>query len=208
MDYPWNDRGGGDLTRVQFSTVAWDRTLEGKTLFDLVKRTVSQPTMETAGPMVVDAVLRGGAGMVYHNMDEGDVRRFMAHPMTMIASDGRLTRRGDGVPHPRSYGTFPRVLGEYVRVQKVLTLEQAVNRMTLMPAARLGLQKEFGCLNVGCFANVVVFDAATVMDAGTLEKLHAYAEGIPFAVVNGAVAVESGGFAAARAGRVVRNGRR
>ena len=188
--------------------MAWDQTLEGKTLFDLVMRTVSQPTMETAAPIVVDAVLRGGAGMVYHIMDESDVRRIVSHPMTMIASDGRLTRPGDGVPHPRSYGTFPRVLGEYVRVQKVLTLEQAVNKMTLMPAARLGLQKEFGCLNVGCFANVVVFDVATVRDAGTFEKPHAYAEGILFVLVNGGVAVESGRFTEARAGRVVTRGPR
>lgn len=204
VDFLLNDRGGGDLSRVQFGTVVWDRTLEGKTLFDLVKRSVPVPTIEAAAPIVIESVLKGGAGMVYHVMDEGDVRRIMVHPMTMIASDGRLTRPGDGVPHPRSYGTFPRVLGEYVRVQKVLTLETAVSKMTSMPAKRLGIEKEFGCLSVGCFANVAVFDAATVKDAGTFEKPHAYAEGIPFVVVNGAVAVDGGKFSAVRTGRVVR----
>jgi N-acyl-D-amino-acid deacylase len=142
--------------------------------------------------------------MVYHVIDEGDVKRIMAHPMTMIASDGRLTKIGDGVPHPRNYGTFPRVLGRYVRDEKVLTLEQAVNKMTGMSAARLGL-KDQGCLRVGCAANVTVFSAEKVKDVGTFDDPHHYPEGIPFVVVNGSVVVDNGQFSAARPGRVVRH---
>ncbi len=103
--------------------------------------------------------------MVYHVIDEGDVRRIMAHPQTMIASDGRLTTPGEGVPHPRNYGTFPRVLGHYVREEHVLTLEQAVHKMTGMPATRLGLTDR-GCLHAGCVADVTVFDPETVRTEG------------------------------------------
>jgi len=153
---------------------------------------------------VLDGELAGGASMVYHIMDEGDVRRIMAHPQTMIASDGRLTRPGDGVPHPRSYGTFPRVLGEYVRVQHVLTLEQAVNKMSGMPAARLGLQGQRGCIAVGCFADVAIFDANTVGSPATFTEPHQYATGIPFVVVNGQLVIENGAMTAARPGRTLK----
>ncbi|MEP7381065.1 MAG: amidohydrolase family protein, partial [Gemmatimonadota bacterium] len=104
-----NDRGGGDLRRVQFARVQWEPALNGKTLYDFARTRGVPPTREAVAPLIVDGVLRGDPKMVYHVLDEQDVRRIMAHPQTMIASDGLLTRRGDGVPHPRNYGTFPRV---------------------------------------------------------------------------------------------------
>src|SRR5215510_8463704 len=204
-EYLLNDRGGGDLKRVQFARVAWDHSLEGKTLYDLAVRRNVPTTPEAAAPLVLEAVLAGGASMVFHVIDEGDVKRIMAHPMTMIASDGRLTKIGDGVPHPRNYGTFPRVLGHYVRDEKVLTLEQGVQKMTGMPAARLSL-KDQGCLRVGCMANVTVFSAEKIKDVGTFEDPHHYPEGIPFVVVNGVVVVDSGQFTASRPGRVLKHG--
>jgi len=198
------DRGGGDTRRVQFGSVGWDRTLEGKTLHDLAERRGVGESLEAAAKLVLEGELAGGASMVYHIIDEGDVRRIMAHPQTMIASDGRLTRPGDGVPHPRSYGTFPRVLGEYVRVQHVLTLEQAVNKMSGMPAARLGLQGQRGCIAVGCFADVAIFDANTVGSPATFTEPHQYATGIPFVVVNGQLVIENGAMTAARPGRTLK----
>jgi dihydroorotase/N-acyl-D-amino-acid deacylase len=204
IEYLLNDRGGGDISRVQFARVAWDHSLEGKTLKDWTERRNLPPTPTAAAPLVLEGVLNGGASMVYHVIDEADVKRIMAHPMTMIASDGRLTRIGDGVPHPRNYGTFPRVLGRYVRDEKVLTLEQGVQKMTGMPAARLGLSDQ-GCLRVGCAANVTVFSAEKVRDMGTFDKPHQYPEGIPFVVVNGAVVVDGGRFTEARPGRVLRH---
>lgn len=203
VDLLQNDRGGGDLKRVQFSRVAWDPTLNGKTLYDWAVRRGITPTLQNAAPLVLEGVLNGGAGMVYHVMDEGDVRRIMAHPQTMIASDGRLTRPGDGVPHPRNYGTFPRVLGHYVRDEGVLTLEAAVRKMTAMPAARLGL-RDHGCLREGCVADVTIFDPRTVRDVGTFEDPHHYAEGIPYVIVNGVPVVDGGRFGDARPGRVIR----
>lgn len=202
IDLLMNDRGGGDLRRVQFSRVEWDPTLNGKTLHDFLVRRGVDPVVERAPALILEAQLQGGAGMVYHVMDEGDVRRIMAHPQTMIASDGRLTRPGDGVPHPRNYGTFPRVLGHYARDERVLTLEEAVRKMTSMPAARLSLGDR-GCLREGCVADVAVFDPERIRDVGTFEDPHHYPEGIPFVVVAGVPVVDGGRFTAARPGRVL-----
>ena len=204
VDYLLNDRGGGDVRRVQFANVAWDHTLDGKTLYDWAKRKGIDPTPEKSAPLVLEGVLNGGASMVFHVIDEGDVRRIMAHPMTMVGSDGRLTRPGDGVPHPRNYGTFPRVLGEYVRVQHVLTLEQAVHKMTGMSAQRLGL-RDRGCIRAGCVADITVFDPATIADKGTFTEPHQYPVGIDWVLVNGTPVVADGQFTTARPGRVVRH---
>ena len=201
-----NDGGGGDVRRVQFASVPWDSTLNGKTLRDWADRRGVGAGLEAVVPLVIEGYLNGGAAVVLHLMDEGDVRRIMAHPTTMIASDGRLSVPGNGVPHPRNYGTFPRVLGEYVREQRVLTLEEAVRKMTSMPAARLGL-KDRGCLRAGCAADVVVFDPATVRDRATFLAPHQYAEGIPWVFVNGVAVVADGVPTGARPGVVLRNGR-
>jgi N-acyl-D-amino-acid deacylase len=200
LDYLINDRGGGDLKRVQFSRVSWDSTLNGKTLYDLVIRLNVEPTLENAVPIVLDAVLKGGASTIFHVIDEQDVRRIMAHPQTMIASDGRLNRLGDAVPHPRAYGTFPRVLGRYVREEHVLTLEQAVKKMTSMPATRLGLTDR-GCLREGCAADVTIFSA---QDVSTYADPHHYPKGIPWVIVNGVPVVDNGTFTSARPGQVLR----
>ena len=204
IDYLLNDRGGGDVRRVQFANVGWDHTLDGKTLFDWAKRKGIDPTPEKTAPLVLEGVLNGGASMVFHVIDEGDVRRIMAHPMTMIGSDGRLSRPGDGVPHPRNYGTFPRVLGEYVRVQHVLTLERAVHKMTGMSATRLGLTNR-GCIRAGCFADITVFDPATIADKGTFTEPHQYPVGIDWVIVNGTPVVAEGKFTDARPGRVLKH---
>ena len=204
VDYLLNDRGGGDVRRVQFANVAWDHTLDGKTLYDWAKRKGIDPTPEKTAPLVLEGVTNGGASMVFHVIDEGDVRRIMAHPMTMIGSDGRLSRPGEGVPHPRNYGTFPRVLGEYVRVQHVLTLEDAVHKMTGMSAKRLGLTNR-GCIRAGCFADITVFDPATIADKGTFTEPHQYPVGIDWVIVNGTPVIAEGRFTDARPGRVLRH---
>lgn len=204
VEYLKTDRGGGDTRRVQFGRVAWDHSLEGKTLFDWAVRQDVGPSLEAAAKLVLEGELNGGASMIYHVIDEGDVRRIMAHPQTMIASDGRLTQPGEGVPHPRAYGTFPRVLGTYVRELKVLTLEQAVHKMTGMPATRMGLQGQRGCLAVGCAADITLFDADRVGSPATFTDPHHYAVGIPFVLVNGTPVVDGGAFTPQRPGRVLR----
>ena len=204
IDLVLNDRGGGDLRRVQFAIVTWDRSLQGKTLHDWAVRRGMPSTPESAVTLILEGVLNGGAGMVYHVIDEADVKRIMAHPQTMIASDGRLTKLGDGVPHPRNYGTFPRVLGHYVRDERVLTLQEAVHKMTGMPAKRLGLLDR-GCVRDGCVADLALFDAAKVRDVGTFTDPHHYPEGIPWVLVNGEPVIANGSLTSARPGRVLRH---
>jgi dihydroorotase/N-acyl-D-amino-acid deacylase len=200
-----NDRGGNDLSRVQLARVEWDRGLEGGTLRDWAEREGLPPTPATGARLVVEAVRRGGASAIYHALDEGDVERILAHPKTMVASDGRLTRPGEGHPHPRWYGTFPRVLRLYVRERGLLSLEDAVHKMTALPAGRLGLADR-GRIAEGAYADLVVFDAATVADRATFEDPHQYPDGIEWVIVNGVVAVERGRYLDVRPGRVLRRG--
>lgn len=198
-----NDRGGGDLRRVQFARVSWDASLEGKTLHDWVVREGLAPTPENGASLVIEAELRGGASGIYHVLDEGDVERIMRHPMTSHASDGRLSKPGEGVPHPRGYGTFPRVLGVYVRDRGMLTLAEAVRKMTSLPAATLNLADR-GRVAEGLVADIVIFDPARVADQATFVNPHQYPAGIPWVLVNGQIAVEEGRFTGRRAGAVLR----
>jgi dihydroorotase/N-acyl-D-amino-acid deacylase len=200
-----NDRGGNDLRRVQLARVEWQTDLEGRTLHDWAVERGMPSTPETGAELVIEAIRNGGASAIYHVMDAEDVARIMAHPWTAIGSDGRLTQPGEGHPHPRWYGTFPRVLGHYVRVEGVLTLEDAVRKMTGLPAGRIGL-RDRGELREGWYADVVVFDPETVADRATFEDPHQYPVGIPWVIVNGQVAVENGAFVDGRSGKVLRKG--
>ncbi len=202
------DRGGGDLARVQFARVNWDKSLEGKTLADWARRENLEPTPANGATLVLEAMNRGGANAIYHVLDEGDVRRIMTSPNTMIASDGRLSQPGEGHPHPRAYGTFPRVLGEYVREQKLMPLETAIHKMTGMPAKRLGLTDR-GSIREGAFADLVIFDPRTVKDQAAFTDPHQYPVGIETVIVNGVTAVENSKPTGVRAGRVLtRSGRK
>lgn len=204
LDVILNERGGGDLRRIQLAQVTWGPELEGKTLHDWAVIRGLAPTPEAGAELVIEAMQRGGASAIYHLMDEGDVERIMRHPQTMIASDGQLTAPGDAQPHPRAYGTYPRVLGHYVRERRVLSLEAAVRKMTAMPAARLGL-RDRGLVAEAGYADLVVFDAATVTDRATYEAPHQYPEGIDYVVVNGVVTVDGGRRTAAHGGRLLRH---
>jgi N-acyl-D-amino-acid deacylase len=157
-----------------------------------------------AADLAVELVRRGSCGGVFHAMGEEDLVRILKHPVTMIASDafpGEPTF-GRDVPHPRAYGTFARVLARYVREQHVLTLEEAIRKMSSAPAARMKLADR-GVLRPGMKADVVVFDAAAVKDLATFERPHQYAAGMHFVLVNGQVVLDDGKMAAARPGRVL-----
>ncbi len=200
------DRGANDLSRVQFAIVDWDESLEGETLADLADREEVEPTPENGARLLIDVVRSGGASCIFHAMDQDDVDAIMAHPQTMIASDGRLTAPGIGHPHPRWYGTFPRVLGVYVRQRGILDLETAVHKMTGMPAARMGLVDR-GQVREGWIADLVVFDPETVVDRATFEEPHQYPAGIPWVFVNGVAQIAGGEFMDRRPGRVLRKPR-
>lgn len=201
-----NDRGGSDLRRIQFSRVEWDKELEGKTMHDWAIREGMEPTVENGAELTIRAQLNGGTGTIYHAMDEKDVENIMRHPMTMIGSDGRLSQPGDGHPHPRAYGTFPRVLGLYVREKKALTLQVAIHKMTGLSAARLGL-KDRGLLKEGYIADLTIFDPETIIDKSTFTDPHQYPEGIPYVLIGGKFAVENGVFLKAPIGKVIRKNR-
>jgi dihydroorotase/N-acyl-D-amino-acid deacylase len=197
-----NDRGGSDLDRIQFAKVEWQPELEGKTLKYWAEQKGLEPTVENGADLVIEAQLNGGASCVFHAMAEEDVTRIMQHPQTMIGSDGRLVEPGMGHPHPRWYGTFPRVLGHYVREKKTLELSEAIRKMTSLPAQSLKLTDR-GMLKEDMRADITIFDPETIIDKATFEKPHQYPEGIDFVIVNGIFAVDNGEFHDVRSGMVL-----
>ena len=140
-------------------------------------------------------------------MNEDDVRFVMAKPYVAIGSDSSANAPygplSFGKPHPRSYGTFPRVLGVYVRERNVITLEDAIRKMTSFPAQRLRLTDR-GVLRPGMKADITVFDPARVRDMATFEKPHQYAEGFSSVIVNGQVVFDGKAMTTARPGKVLR----
>jgi N-acyl-D-amino-acid deacylase len=198
-----DERGGGDPANIRIAACAFDPLLEGNSLADILKTRGKDPTVENAADLALEIVERGGASGVFHAIAEADVERILASPFTMVASDGEVPVFGRGAPHPRSYGTFARVLGVYVREKEILGLEEAVRKMTSFPAARLGLPDR-GLLRPGMKADLVVFDPATIRDRATFEAPHQYAEGVSLVVVSGEVVLEGNRLTAARPGRVLR----
>jgi len=153
--------------------------------------------------IVIQAQLHRGASAIYHAIAEDDVKRIMAHPQTMIASDGRITAWEKGFPHPRVHGTFPRVIGHFARDQKVISISEAIRKMTSLPAYRLGLTDR-GMIKEGYKADLVLFDESTIIDKATFEKPHQYPEGIDLVMVNGKIALQEGVLIEKRSGQILR----
>jgi N-acyl-D-aspartate/D-glutamate deacylase len=149
----------------------------------------------------------GTPGMIIFSMDEDDVRRIMQSPLQMVGTDsGSCTTTGQfrrGKPHPRTYGTYPRILGKYVREEGVLRLEEAIRKMTSFPAQRFGILDR-GLLRPGMHADINVIDPEKVINRATFEDPHQFPEGIPYVVVNGRVAVNGGRYTGILAGRTLR----
>jgi dihydroorotase/N-acyl-D-amino-acid deacylase len=196
------ERGGGDPKNVVIVTCDWNPGLAGKHLGEVTQAQGRQPTIENAAETVLWLVESCGCRGVFHAMGEEDLERILAHPATMIASDGEVTTFGRAAPHPRSYGTFVRVLSEYVRERGILSLEDAVRKMTSFPAARVGFNDR-GVLRPGMKADIAVFDPARVRDKATFEQPHQYAEGFSHVIVNGQIVYENGSMTSARPGRVI-----
>jgi dihydroorotase/N-acyl-D-amino-acid deacylase len=201
-----NERGGGDPKNIVLAGCDWDTALAGKSLADVARLRGMEPTVENAAEAGLWIVEQGGCSGIFHAINEEDLKRILRHPATMIGSDGEIPIFGKANPHPRSYGTFARVLAVYVREQKVISLEEAVRKMTSFPAQRLGLSDR-GLLRPGMKADIAVFDPATVRDTATFEKPHAYAEGLSAVIVNGQVVYEKGAMTSARPGRALYKGK-
>ena len=196
------DRGAGDPRNVAIVNCAFDRTLAGRNLTQITQARGSEPSPENAAETVMDLVNRGGCSAVYHAIAEEDVVRIMRSPLTMIASDGEIPVFGQAAPHPRSYGTFARVLGVYVREKNVLTLEDAVRRMSAYPAQRLKIWDR-GMLRPGMKADLIVFDPATVADRAEYDQPHQYSVGVHDVLVNGKFVLRQDKVTAERPGRVL-----
>ena len=192
-----SQREGADPDTVLLASVPSRPELEGKTLREAAE------TLDLAVDDATGAILRSdpGAVAVFFTMDEADVQRVVSHEQCMIGSDGIPTPGGK--PHPRLYGTFPRVLQKYVREERLLTLEEAVRKMTSLPARRFKLG-ERGELRGGWFADIVVFDAERIEDVATYQEPRQYPAGIDCVIVNGRVAAENGRQTERHAGRLVR----
>ena len=174
---------------------------EGMRIAEIARVRGDEDPADTCLALMAD---EGGAitGM-FHTMSEDDVRLVMKQPWVSIASDGAaINLEADGLPHPRSYSTNPRVLGYYVREQKVLTLEDAVRKMTSLPAQILGL-RDRGQIREGFAADLVAFDPATVRETNSFERPKSYPVGIPYTIVNGTVVIDGGKHTAARPGRAL-----
>jgi N-acyl-D-amino-acid deacylase len=189
-------RGGAD--RIQFRLFEPEPAIEGRTLADVAReRGVEAPDA------ALQLLRRGSPGIVSFNMDERDVQLLMAQPWTMTASDGDLPEWGAGVPHPRSYGSFPRKLRTYVVEQQVLPLEAAIRTMTGLPASVYRMPDR-GRILPGMAADLVVFDLDEVRDPATFTEPHQLSEGMVHVLVNGVSAVDGGAFTGERPGRVLR----
>ena len=162
-----------------------------------------EPTIENGAELIIQAQLHRGANCIFHAMSEEDVINIMQHPKTMTASDGRLSQPGKGHPHPRAYGTFPRLLGYFVREKQVLQLEEAIHKITGLPAQRMGLQDR-GLIKEGYYADIVIFDPQTVAAQSTFQDPHQYPTGINYVFVNGQKVVEGATYFDERAGEVLR----
>lgn len=155
--------------------------------------------LETGLKLATELQLKGGFSAIYHAMQEEDVIRIMQHPLAMIETDGDPVSYGRGFPHPRSYGAFPRVLARYVRELKVLSLEEAIKKMTSMPADQYN-QPERGRIQEGAFADITIFDPETVTDQATYTDPHRYPIGIEHVLVNGRFVIRKGALTGERPG--------
>ena len=197
------DRGGGHPKNVFISKSSWDTSMEGKNLADLCNERGLEPTPYNAAIVVFDIIKGGGASAVYHAINSDDVDLIMQHPMTSIASDGPLTVYNVGSPHPRTYGTFARVLGTYVRERNIISLEEAIRKMTSLPAKILSIDRR-GLIKEGYYADITIFDKNVIADKSTFEDPHQYAVGVNSVIVNGIIVVENGMHNGNRPGKVLR----
>lgn len=174
------------LQRIRVARSKHNTSLEGKTLTDILRQREQDVSLANGCELLLELISHGTGG-INHTLEErpgGDVDRVMLHAQSCIASDGSVFTFGEGNPHPRSYGCFPRVLGHYVRERKLLTLEEAIRKMTSLPAARLGWTDR-GLIRKGCWADIVVFDPETVTDHATFATPHRHSTGIKDVIVRG-----------------------
>jgi N-acyl-D-aspartate/D-glutamate deacylase len=200
MRVRFGQQAGSGPESIQFREMEAHPELQGRTLADYLADRGRVTTVPEAVEALIELQLEGGFIGIFHGMEDGDVERIMRHPTAMFETDGDLVEPGAGFPHPRSYGSFPRVLARYVRERGVLTLEQAVHKMTGLTAA-WHHQSERGLLRPGQFADIVVFDPERIADRSEYTDPHHYSEGVVWLLVNGETAIAEGEITGALPGR-------
>ena len=199
-------RGRTDFSYAVIAAYKHDPTLNGLNILEAAKKLHGSDSLDAQVETIFEIQQHGSGSGVFHGMNEEDMEKFMRHPNTMIASDSGLYEFGQGVPHPRGYGNNARVLGRYVRELKVLRLEDAVRKMTSLPANTFHF-KQRGELREGNWADITLFDPEKISDPAIYGKPHQYAEGIPCVLVNGVVTIQDSRHTGAKAGVGLRNGR-
>ena len=196
-------QGRKDYAYAVIARFKTDPRLNGKSIPEAAKIVRGSDSLADQIELILDIEARGGGSAIYHGMNEPDLRSFMRHPLTMIASDGGPRLLGEDVPHPRSYGNNARVLGRYVRDEKLLTLEDAIRKMTSLPATTFQL-KGRGVIKPGAWADIVIFDPAKVNDPSAFDDPHHYAEGFTDVIVNGSAVIREGKLTDVRSGGPLR----
>ncbi len=197
-------RGREDYAYAVVAHYRHDPSLNGLNIVEAAQRHRGAATLDDQIEMILEIQRNGGASGVFHGMNEDDLQAFMRHPNTMVACDSGLRTLGEGVPHPRGYGNNARVLNRYVRELKVLRLEDAIRKMTSLPATVFRFE-ERGLLRPGYWADLIVFDPGQVRDTATYTDPHHYAEGFVHVLVNGVPVIQNHELTGARPGRVLRH---
>lgn len=179
-----------------------DDSYNGKNISEINSMKGRKAKPEEEAETILEMIKSGRVQMVFFSMEENDLQRIMKYPFSMTASDAGIVEFGKNMPHPRAYGTNARVLGMYVREKKIIGLEEAIRRMTSLPAQKFKL-KDRGLVREGMIADLVVFDPGTVSDQATFQKPHAYSTGFKYVIVNGEVVVDEGKHNGARSGQVL-----
>jgi len=195
-----------ELKNYSYAVVARyapDESYNGKNISEINIIKGRKPKAEDEAETILELIKSGRVQMVYFSMNEVDLQHIMKYPFSMIASDAGIVEFGKNMPHPRAYGTNARVLGMYVREKRIIGLEEAIRRMTSLPAQKFQF-RDRGLIREGMVADVVVFDPATVNDQATFQKPHAYSNGFKYVVVNGQVVIDDGKHTGVRSGVVLK----
>lgn len=193
------------LKHFSYAVVAFyraDTTYNGKSIEEINLLKGRKHKAKAEAKTVIDIMVNGGASAVFHGMSEDDVKRIMQYPFNMFASDASIRVLNAGMPHPRGYGTNARVLSKYVREEKIISLEEAIRRMTSLPAQKFQLHDR-GLLREGYAADIVIFNENEVKDLSTFDKPHAYSKGFHYVIVNGMLIVENEKHNGNRAGKAL-----
>jgi N-acyl-D-amino-acid deacylase len=196
-------RAAGDLSRIKIASFEGHPEYSGKTMAEVTLMNGREPTIENGAEVAMEILYDGKGSAIYFMMVEEDVKNIMQSPLTSIASDSSAIDFGKNVPHLRNYGTYPRVLRKYVREEGVLSLEEAIHKMTALPASRINL-KTRGTLAEGMVADISIFDFDTVSDNDDWAHPHQYASGFSYVIIGGTPVIDNGARTEAYPGKVLK----